>query len=401
MLPDDPIIFAILVTIGTVFFTYIQGRTITIQLDIFALLLTSCVLTGHQIAKHYTSKRSLVENKPLVRHPEIDNQSKQSSAGHRVRPSLASFRSSPNSHGAYNLIRASFRRLSVELLSPKKPPKIELRTFEQFPKGAALGSHLNCWSIPASSNFHVRGEDYLTDKKKVPSADFLLPCRGCDLFLTDNPPLNIGRISSILAGKVRDVPTFIINYRLPWGVFVAYHEIPEKFLPFVRRNYGYGDTSEPLPSLEDMAPGERALCNFFLSDKDEKNAVWKIVPVVVEGPWVVKRVVGGKPAIVGKQLPITYTYQPPQPELGFAEYLEADLDIVSSAAARNILAVVRSSVQILTIDLGFVVQGNTKEELPEQMMAGLRLHGLDPLNAEALPDFDDQEVPDFEGCGSD
>jgi hypothetical protein len=102
-------------------------------------------------------------------------------------------------------------------------------------------------------------------------------------------------------------------------------------------------------------------------------------------------VVGGKPAIVGKSLPITYTYQPPQPELGFAEYLEADLDIVSSAAARNILAVVRSSVQVLTIDLGFVIQGNTREELPEQMMAGLRLHGLDPLNAEALPQLDDDE----------
>lgn len=93
-------------------------------------------------------------------------------------------------------------------------------------------------------------------------------------------------------------------------------------------------------------------------------------------------------------MPITYTYQPPQPDLGYAEYLEADLDIVSSAAARNILAVVRSSVQILTIDLGFVVQGNTKEELPEQMMAGLRIHGLDPLNAEALP-LEDQEMLDI------
>jgi hypothetical protein len=203
--------------------------------------------------------------------------------------------------------------------------------------------------------------------------------------------LNIGRNSSILAGAVRDVPTFIINYRLPWGVFVTFHEIPEKFLPFIRRNHGYGDTSLPLPSQSDMSAGERCLCNFFLSDADEKNLLWKIVPVVVQGPWVVKRVVGGKPAIVGKSLPITYTYQPPQPELGFAEYLEADLDIVSSAAARNILAVVRSSVQVLTIDLGFVIQGNTREELPEQMMAGLRLHGLDPLNAEALPQLDDDE----------
>jgi len=117
-----------------------------------------------------------------------------------------------------------------------------------------------------------------------------------------------------------------------------------------------------------------------------------LVGSVVEGPWVVKRVVGGKPAIVGTKLPITYVYQPP--ENGMAEYLEADLDIVSSAAARNILAVVRSYTQVLTIDLGFVVEGKRVDELPEQMMLGLRLHGLDPLTAELLPG--DGRVPVLE-----
>jgi hypothetical protein len=102
---------------------------------------------------------------------------------------------------------------------------------------------------------------------------------------------------------------------------------------------------------------------------------------------VVKKVVGGKPAIIGRQLPVTYVYQPP--EKGLCEYLEADLDIVSSAAARNMLVVVRSYTQVLTVDLGFVVQGNRAEELPEQMMLGLRLHGLDPLTAELLAEFED------------
>ncbi|KAL7534781.1 hypothetical protein ACHAXR_010189 [Thalassiosira sp. AJA248-18] len=256
-----------------------------------------------------------------------------------------------------------------------------------FPDGEAIGSHLNCWSSPASTNFHVRGPNYLKDKKKVPSGDYLFPCRGCDLFLTDNAPVNLGRNPSILEGKLRDVPTFVINYRLPWGVFISYHEIPERFLPFLRRGHGYGDASAPLPSMAGMPAGDRAACNFLLSDAEEKSQVWKIVPVVVEGPWVVKRVVGGKPAIIGTKLPIQFVYQPP--EKGLSEYLEADLDIVSSAAARNILAVVRSYTQVLTIDLGYVVQGNKQEELPEQMMLGLRLHGLDPLTAELLPGFDD------------
>ncbi|KAL7463955.1 hypothetical protein ACHAXS_004306 [Conticribra weissflogii] len=267
-------------------------------------------------------------------------------------------------------------------------------TLPQFPEGAPIGSHYNCWSSPISEDFHVRGANYLKDKKKVPSADFLFPCRGCDIFLTDDPPVNIGRNSSILGGKLRDVPTFIINYRLPWGVFVSYHEIPPKFVPYLRRGNGYSDRSSSgvLPPMADMAPGERAVCNFLLSDSEERDAVWKMVPVVVEGPWVVKRVVGGKPAIIGTKLPVSYVYQPP--EGNHADYLEADLDIVSSAAARNILAVVRSYTQTLTIDLGYVVQGNTAEELPEQMMLGLRIHGLDPLTAEVLPPFEDESMDD-------
>jgi len=280
--------------------------------------------------------------------------------------------------------------VTEEVDTKEEKPVIPAKTFEKFTDGAALGSQLSCWSSPASKNFHVRGPNYLKDKKKVPSADYLFPCRGCDLFLTDNPPENLGRNRSILNGKLRDVPTFIINYRLPWGVFLSYHEIPERFIPFLRRGNGHGDLSAPLPSMADMTAGERAMCNFLLSDTEEKNEVLKIVPMVVEGPWVVKRVVGGKPAIIGTKMPINYVYQPP--EKGLAEYLEADLDIVSSAAARNILAVVRSYTQSLTIDLGYVVQGNNHDELPEQMMLGLRIHGLDPLAAELLPEFDDGMV---------
>lgn len=271
---------------------------------------------------------------------------------------------------------------------------VPLKTFEMFPTGAKIGSHLNCWSSPPSSNFHVRGPNYLSDKKKVPSpGDFIFPTRGCDLFLTDNPPENIGRYDGILNGTLREKPTFIINYRLPWGVFISYHEIPEKFLPFLRRKHGHGSSTVPLPSMEGMSPGEQAMCNFLLSDSEEKDEVWKIVPVIVQGPWVVKKVVGGKPAIIGTKMPISYVYQPP--EKGLCEYLEADLDIVSSAAARNILAVVRSYTQALTIDLGFVVQGNANQYLPEQMMLGLRLHGLDPLSAELLPESHNDAMSDF------
>jgi hypothetical protein len=65
--------------------------------------------------------------------------------------------------------------------------------------------------------------------------------------------------------------------------------------------------------------------------------------------------------------------------------LEADLDIVASSAARGILSVTRTYTRVLTIDLGFVVQGNSGDELPEQMLVGARLHGIDPLTAPPYP----------------
>ena len=38
----------------------------------------------------------------------------------------------------------------------------------------------------------------------------------------------------VMGGKLRETPTFIINFRLPWGVLLAYFEIPERFVPFVK-----------------------------------------------------------------------------------------------------------------------------------------------------------------------
>ncbi|KAL9178759.1 hypothetical protein ACHAXT_003890 [Thalassiosira profunda] len=394
LLPEHPLDFAVLVAVGALLFKLLEGRVMQVQLDMLLLCGLGCGMLGYQMGRPsviYVEKAAAAEKKRVTspaKQREAAPERKLPSRRALLTKSAGSLDLKARRKSLIQASLQSVRRISAkpEGEMPVEEKVVPAKTFDKFPDGAAIGSHLNCWSSPPSTNFKVRGANYLRDKKKIPSDDFLLPSRGCDLFLTDDPPQNMGRARAILNGKLRDVPTFIINYRLPWGVFLSYHEIPDRFLPFLRRGHGYGDLSVPLPSLESMPPGERALCNFFLSDEKEKNEVWKIVPVVVEGPWVVKRVVGGKPAIVGTKMPITYVYQPP--EKGLAEYLEADLDIVSSAAARNILAVVRSYTQTLTIDLGYVVQGNKEEELPEQMMLGMRLHGLDPLTAELMPDFE-------------
>jgi hypothetical protein len=203
----------------------------------------------------------------------------------------------------------------------------------------------------------------------------------------------------VFGGNLGDKPTFIISFRLPWGVLLTYFEIPERFVPFIKACYELDFDKTKLPSLGDMSSSDRCVCRFLQGSDYSKNKTLKIVPVVVEGPWVVKSVVGGKPAIIGNKLPVNYFYQ--KAEAGKEMYLEADLDIVASSAARGILSVTRSYTQILTIDLGFVVQANSDDELPEQMLVGARLHGLDPLNAPFFPPSKDMFIQPTEDNDAD
>lgn len=259
----------------------------------------------------------------------------------------------------------------------------------RFPEGAELGSILNCWSEPPAELFNVRGAQYLADKKKVKSGSYLFNNRGMDLFLTDACPENVGRISSLLGGGLRDVPTLIINFRLPWGVFLLYSEIAEQFVPYLKARYGDPSVNrkELEAKLETMSPSDRCTARFFLAEDEQKNKVLKIIPSVVEGPWVAKSVIGGKPALIANKMPTNYVYEPEAVDKNDkkAIYFEIDLDIVSSKTGRTILSVARTYTQDLTIDLGFVIQGNEEDELPEQMMMGTRLHGIDPINSPPLP----------------
>lgn len=63
-----------------------------------------------------------------------------------------------------------------------------LFTMPRFPCVASRSK--NCWSEPPISLFHVRGPSYFSNKKKVPSAPYLLQARGCDLFVHNESESN-------------------------------------------------------------------------------------------------------------------------------------------------------------------------------------------------------------------
>ncbi len=75
-------------------------------------------------------------------------------------------------------------------------------------------------------------------------------------------------------------------------MLLFYFEIADRFLPFLKARYEADYDKSQLPSFDDMPPGDRTACRFILGDDAHKNHTLKIVPVVVEGPWIVKSVVG-------------------------------------------------------------------------------------------------------------
>jgi hypothetical protein len=175
-----------------------------------------------------------------------------------------------------------------------------------------------------------------------------------------------------LGGALRKSPSLLIRFTFPWGILVLYFEITKTVAPFLR--------PAPHPPLDSLTPGERTLAKWLMGDTNYRNERLKLIPYVAEGPWVVRNLVTGKPSIIGKKLPVSYKYTPS--EGNRADFLECDLDIGnSSATAKRIVSVCRRYMSALTVDIGFVIQGNADEELPEQMMGSIRIHKVDPIKA--------------------
>lgn len=243
------------------------------------------------------------------------------------------------------------------------------------------------WSQPGGHLFQVRGRTYLTDGGlKVDSEEQLFQTRGVDLIMTNEfGPTNIGSHAGVFGGKLRDKPTFIVNFRFPWGVLVFYHEITSKFLPLLRQKYVPSSTTvDNFISIDDFikddnnTPHDKAMYNFIMGDDTYRNSKLKLIPKVAEGNIIVRKLVKGKPVIIGKKLPLAYVYEPANVEEGKAEYWEADLDVgSSSAAAKKIVGVCKKYMTSLSVDIGFVIEGSTQSELSERILTSTRIQKLD------------------------
>jgi hypothetical protein len=73
---------------------------------------------------------------------------------------------------------------------------------------------------------------------------------------------------------------------------------------------------------------------FLHGDDDERSSLFKMIPRIAEGSWVVKQSVGTTPVIMGRKLKTSYHITP--------KYVEVAVDVGSSSTAQYVTGMVSS-----------------------------------------------------------
>jgi Protein ENHANCED DISEASE RESISTANCE 2, C-terminal len=185
------------------------------------------------------------------------------------------------------------------------------------------------------------------------------------------------------------MPTLMIRFLFPWGILNQYYEIPDKLRLFM--NAGPTHMIDTHPAMSGLSNSEKALAKWLAGDTTYRNDRLKLIAFVPEGPWIVRNMVTGRPAIIGHKLPVKYSFTPRDDDnknkkkTQQCEFLQVDLDINSSKpTAKKIVSVCRRYMSSLGVDIGFVIEGKTVDDLPEEMLGAIRLHQADPSCSHTL-----------------
>ena len=235
-------------------------------------------------------------------------------------------------------------RLAV-LPEPQAHSRIQLGTFR----------HAEWTNTPMEHPYKVRTKNYLKDKVKAPSAEPTFVVEAADTYHLHGPFSH--------AATHPESPIHALRKMHPPGThfWIVHFMFPENY--YSLSVYG---TSKP-GVLDPSTPFGRLYAKFRApaTTDAERNNMLKVIPRIVEGPAVITSFVGEKPALIGNKITTTY-------HVG-EDYTEADIDLGSSMMARGIVNRVVGITESLVVDLGFVLEGHSEEELPEVMMIAFRM----------------------------
>ncbi|KAL3747914.1 hypothetical protein ACJRO7_016693 [Eucalyptus globulus] len=229
-----------------------------------------------------------------------------------------------------------------------------------------LHSGANGWASPPGDVFSLRSKTYLRNRLKSPPGDYLLSPAGMDWLRSPAKLDNVlARPDNRVAQSLRRAQA--AGRSLKSFIFAVNLQVPGKD---PHSAVFYFAAEEPLP------PGS-LLYRFVNEDDGFRNSRFKIVNRIVKGPWIVKKAVGNYSAcLLGKALTCNY-YRGDN-------YFEIDVDIASSKIASAILHLALGYVTSVTIDMGFVVEAQAEEELPEKLIGAVRVCQMEMSSAHVV-----------------
>ncbi|KAL2901258.1 Protein ENHANCED DISEASE RESISTANCE 2 [Bienertia sinuspersici] len=204
----------------------------------------------------------------------------------------------------------------------------------------------NCWRISDGNNFKVRSKGYSRDKSKVPAGKHLMDLVAVDWFKDSKRMDHVARRQGCAAQ----------------GIHSNIHQVPGS------THYSmvfYFVTTKLIPG---------SLLQRFVDGDDEfRNSRLKLIPSVPKGSWIVRQSVGSTPCLLGKAVDCNY--------IRGLNYLEVDVDIGSSTVANGVLGLVIGVITTLVVDMAFLVQANSEDDLPEKLIGAVRVSHIELSSA--------------------
>ncbi|XP_011028070.1 PREDICTED: protein ENHANCED DISEASE RESISTANCE 2-like [Populus euphratica] len=217
----------------------------------------------------------------------------------------------------------------------------------------------DCWRISDGNNFRVRSKHFCFDKSKVPAGKHLLDLVAVDWFKDTKRMDHVARRQGCAAQVASQKGLFSVVFNLQVPSSTHYSMV----FYFVTK---------------ELVPGS-LLQRFVDGDDEFRNSRLKLIPSVPKGSWIVRQSVGSTPCLLGKAVDCNYIRGP--------KYLEVDVDISSSTVANGVLGLVIGLITTLVVDMAFLVQANTTEELPERLIGAVRVSHIE-LSSAIVPKLD-------------
>ncbi|XP_050232700.1 protein ENHANCED DISEASE RESISTANCE 2-like [Mercurialis annua] len=217
----------------------------------------------------------------------------------------------------------------------------------------------DCWRISDGNNFRVRSKRFCYDKSKIPAGKHLMDLVAVDWFKDTKRMDHVARRQGCAAQVASEKGLFSVVFNLQVPASTHYSMV----FYFVTK---------------ELVPGS-LLQRFVDGDDEFRNSRFKLIPSVPKGSWIVRQSVGSTPCLLGKAVDCTYIRGP--------KYLEVDVDIGSSTVANGVLGLVIGVITSLVVDMSFLVQANTVEELPERLIGAVRVSHIE-LSSAIVPKLD-------------